>query len=288
MVYRLQKSQPQVILVAHSRAFDPSIFLCRLIVGATGVRSLSMETREHLLLGRPLHPVPTLVVQTTSSSLHILGVSPYNQFTVSCSARAELEGETLHLYIFIMNWIVRKETPSSFASFSAVPFTRYRTTGSAEDGYLSIFNTTETDTVNTISYRCKATLVINNNIIINMISDTAVEVIGMQHKKNNCLSNQLSLLSSASPRSPFTPESVTVSAVSSTNATFGWTVPSIVYTPETYVVEYVTSQDGPDMISDPQYSGPNINIGSRNYSVQLNGLSAETLYQYQVVANYSK
>ena len=54
MVYRLQKSQPQVVLVAHSRAFYPSILLCRLIVGATGVRSLSMQTREHLLLGRSL------------------------------------------------------------------------------------------------------------------------------------------------------------------------------------------------------------------------------------------
>ena len=54
------------------------------------------------------------------------------------------------------------------------------------------------------------------------------------------------------------------------------------------MVEYGTSQDRLDMSSDPQYSGPNISIGSRNYSVQLNELSAETLYQYQVVANYSK
>ena len=82
-----------------------------------------------------------------------------------------------------MNRIVTKETPSSFASFSAVPFTRYRTTGSPENGYLGILNTTETDTVNTISYRCKATLVINNNIIINMISDTAVEGMGMLKRK---------------------------------------------------------------------------------------------------------
>ena len=42
------------------------------------------------------------------------------------------------------------------------------------------------------------------------------------------------------------------------------------------------------MSSNPQYSGPNISIGSRTYSVQLNGLSAGTLYQYQVVANNSR
>ena len=123
-------------------------------------------------------PAPTLVVQTTPSSLHILDVSPYNQFTVSCSARAELEGETLPLTI-TMDWIVRKQKPSSPSSFFAVPSTRYRTTGSREDGYLSSLNTTETDTVSTISYRCRATLVAGTNIIQRKYSDTAVKVVGM-------------------------------------------------------------------------------------------------------------
>ena len=53
------------------------------------------------------------------------------------------------------------------------------------------------------------------------------------------------------------------------------------------MVEYGTSQERLNISSDPQYSGPNISIGSRTYSVQLNGLSAGTLYQYQVVANNS-
>ena len=123
-------------------------------------------------------PAPTLVVQTTPSSLHILDVSPYNQFTLSCSARAELEGKTVPLNI-IMDWIVRKETLYSLSSFSAVPSTRYRTTGSPEDGYLSILNTTETDTVSTISYRCRAKLVVHQNIIKMMTKDTAVKVLGM-------------------------------------------------------------------------------------------------------------
>ena len=78
-----------------------------------------------------------------------------------------------------MDWIVRKETLYSLASFFAVPSTRYTTTGSPEDGYFSILNTTETDTVSTISYRCKANLVVNRNIIITMTKDTAVKVMGM-------------------------------------------------------------------------------------------------------------
>ena len=123
-------------------------------------------------------PAPTLVVQTTPSSLHILDVSPYNQFTVSCSARSELEGETVPLTITV-DWIVRKRKPSSPFSFSAVPSTRYRTTASSEDGYLSILNTTETDIVNTISYRCRAILVVGTNIIQRKSIDTAVKVVGM-------------------------------------------------------------------------------------------------------------
>ena len=117
-------------------------------------------------------------MQTTPSSLHILDVSPYNQFTVSCSARAELEGEIVPLTIS-MDWIVRKQKPSSLSSFSAVPSTRYRTTGSPEDGYLSILNTTETATVNTISYQCRATLVVGTYIILKKKNDTAVKVVGM-------------------------------------------------------------------------------------------------------------
>ena len=123
-------------------------------------------------------PAPTLVVQTTPSSLHILDVSPYNQFTVSCSARAELEGETVPLTITV-DWIVRKQKPSSPSSFFAVPSTRYRTIGSPEDGYLSILNTTETDTASTITYQCKATLVVGTNIIQKKKNETTVKVVGM-------------------------------------------------------------------------------------------------------------
>ena len=117
-------------------------------------------------------------MQTTPSSLHILDVSPHDQFTVSCSARAELEGETVPLAIFI-DWRVRKDKPSSHSSFFAVSSTRYRTTGSPEDGYLSILNITGTDIVNTISYCCRANLVVGTNIIQRKYSDTAVKGVSM-------------------------------------------------------------------------------------------------------------
>ena len=114
-------------------------------------------------------------MQTTPSSLRILDVYPYNQFTVTCTARAELEGEAVPLNI-IVEWIVRKQTPSSGDISYYPPSTEYRTTGSPQNGYLSTINTTETDTVNTIRYRCRA---IFSTKIIRMIKDTTVKVVGM-------------------------------------------------------------------------------------------------------------
>ena len=78
-----------------------------------------------------------------------------------------------------MDWIVRKQKPSSLFSFSAVPSTRYMTIGSPEDGYLSILNTTERDTVSIIGYQCKATLVVGTNIIQKKKNETTVKVVGM-------------------------------------------------------------------------------------------------------------
>ena len=79
---------------------------------------------------------------------------------------------------------------------------------------------------------------------------------------------------------------MTISAndIQDISATIQWTVPSIAYTPETYVVKYGTSQDSLDLTSDSQHSGPDINIGSRTYSVRLSNLEPATTYYYKVVA----
>ena len=44
-----------------------------------------------------LFVAPSLVVQTFPSSIRILNVSPYNQFTVSCTASAEVNGQSVSL-----------------------------------------------------------------------------------------------------------------------------------------------------------------------------------------------
>ena len=93
------------------------------------------------------------MVQTSLSPLRVLDVAPYNQFTVTCTARAELNGETIPLEIAI-EW--RK---NGILLSSSDPM--YMTTGSPESGYQSILSTTETDTQNRVLYQCIAQLAVD-------------------------------------------------------------------------------------------------------------------------------
>ena len=112
-----------------------------------------------------------MVVETSPPSLQVPDVSPYNQFTVTCTARAEAGGEIVPLALTV-GWT--RQSGSDGAS--AVPSTEYETTGSPEDGYQSTLNTTESDTENTITYHCRAALDIDSSIQQN--DDTVVTVIG--------------------------------------------------------------------------------------------------------------
>ena len=82
---------------------------------------------------------------------------------------------------------------------------------------------------------------------------------------------------------------VTSTNVQDSSALIQWTVASIAYTPETYVVEYGTSQDSLDMTSDPTHSGEDITVVNQMYSVKLSSLEPDTVllssssYQYSTV-----
>ena len=86
------------------------------------------------------------------------------------------------------------------------------------------------------------------------------------------------------PDQPMMPVLVGTGIISDSSALIQWTVSSIAYTPETYVVKYRTSQDNLDMTSDPTDSGEDITVVNQMYSVQLSNLEPATQYYYQVVA----
>ena len=58
----------------------------------------------------------------------------------------------------------------------------------------------------------------------------------------------------------------------------------IAYTPETYTVHFGTSPGSLTPFSQQRQSGDNFTATNLPFSIQLTGLSAETMYYYQVVA----
>ena len=86
------------------------------------------------------------------------------------------------------------------------------------------------------------------------------------------------------PVYPYPPQQVHSDIVTHNTALIQWTVFSIAYTPETYVVKYGTSQDSLDMTSDPTHSGEDITIANVTYSVTLSDLRENTTYYVHIVA----
>ena len=63
MVYNIEQSQPQVVLVAHSIAFYSSILLCCLIVGSTIVK-VTLTANQRTSPVRKTSPHLTLIVHS--------------------------------------------------------------------------------------------------------------------------------------------------------------------------------------------------------------------------------
>ena len=105
------------------------------------------------------------------------------------------------------------------------------------------------------------------------------------HSTYSYTSHRLFDLSDA--RAPNLPEGHHTAELSPTTALIQWTVPSIAYTPETYVVEYGTSQDNLHIArGESLTSGDDIKAVGKVHTLELTGLSPGTKY-YFVVAAYN-
>ena len=104
-------------------------------------------------------------------------ISPNDQFTVTCTARAEIDGQGLPLYILI-GWKHITKSPSGSMNESHVKSNEYVGSGSPESGYQSILTTTENDTVNMIIYRCRSEILSDPSGTSGL--DVTVTVKGMQ------------------------------------------------------------------------------------------------------------
>ena len=82
------------------------------------------------------------------------------------------------------------------------------------------------------------------------------------------------------------PTNVRVITASATTAVVLWTVTTIAYTPETYVVSYSTgSLKRQVLMSEPVESGADFDAVNQLFSVELTGLEPNTTYNYQVISS---
>ena len=97
-------------------------------------------------------------METSPSVVRILDVPPHNQFTLSCTVCAEAYGEKIPLPLTI-EWIKRVESGSN-VRFSPVASTEGpHLSPNPADGYHSILRGSETSSVGSTSYRCRASFV---------------------------------------------------------------------------------------------------------------------------------
>ena len=103
-------------------------------------------------------------MDTFLSSVCVLNAPPYNKFTVTCTARAEIDGETVPLEI-IIRWTRISVSQSGSLNTTNLNGSRLSSTeyniaaiGSPNRGYQSILTTIEIDIDRNITYRCRARL----------------------------------------------------------------------------------------------------------------------------------
>ena len=96
-------------------------------------------------------------METSPSIVRILDVPPYNQFTLSCTVKAEALGEKIPLPLTI-DWIKRVKLGSN-VRFSPVTPEDPQLSPNPAEGYHSILRASETSSFGSTFYRCRASFV---------------------------------------------------------------------------------------------------------------------------------
>ena len=84
--------------------------------------------------------------------------------------------------------------------------------------------------------------------------------------------------------SPNPPVGLLATSLTHNSATIQWTVTSLSYGPETYVVQYGTDMNNLNQTSSMETSGDDITRTNFDLSVGLTGLCLLTTYYYRVLA----
>ena len=92
------------------------------------------------------------------------------------------------------------------------------------------------------------------------------------------------LLSSTHTVPPLTPVQVMATNVAATSATVVWNIPAIIYTAESYSVQYGVEENMLDQSTNSISSGSDTTIVDQTYNITLQNLHPDYTYYYQVTA----
>ena len=219
--------------------------------------------------------VPNVIVAMSTSTNRILDVAPYNQFTGYCNASVNIPGLTDDNVVLLMtHWLWKKR--EGLGNYSDITDTSFISSNKTTSMLLQTVNVNATN----VTYQCVYSLEGVDHISAN---DT-VSVISKSPTHTNIVCNTTILLGKSTPNMP---QSVKVFQIFQDSAIIHWTIPSIAYTPETYMIEYGTDKDTLGLFGKAISSGTDIEIVNKVYCVTLKNLKPGTKYYYVVTAQNS-
>ena len=83
---------------------------------------------------------------------------------------------------------------------------------------------------------------------------------------------------------PYSAQNISVLSLMNTSATISFTIPSIVYTPETYSIQYIGLELQNILKNSISEQSPNITANDMKYQITLTGLEEANIYNFTVVS----
>ena len=104
---------------------------------------------------------------------------------------------------------------------------------------------------------------------------------------NNFINIIIIITALIGPMSPEPPVDLLTDSVTTHSATVSWTVPTIAFTTETYVVHYGTNKETLNTTSDPIAGLSNLTARYHRFLITLSALTPNTIYFYHINATNS-
>ena len=223
-----------------------------------------------------------MTLSLTPNTTRLPNVAPYNTFSLTCTATAPEGVVSPKTFTW---WRQNAEMNNKLLQINHSETIHINSSTLNQPVSTSVLTVTET-TAGEWYYRCTVTL----EELTNVTNEAGSHPIQVTGKSFYCLQyfydltdQQLHCISAfLGQMSPEPPVDLLTYDVTTHSATVSWTVPTIAFTPETYVVHYGTSMDILDSTSDPIPELSSFTAINNNISITLTDLIPNTMYFYYI------